>query len=432
MAPKHEKSRLKLDLRPDARLDVGVGHFGVGAVAERQQNSPATAEKVREAHALARDTLLPTRPLTSRAQPPWGPIAFLVTVIVPAFACLLYLVFLATPQFVSESRFVVRGSLERLGIDSVGQAAALSALNNSQEAHVIADYIRSPRIVTDIAKEFDLKRLYAGSSLDVIWHLSADSSPDRIVRHWQRMASAEVDATTGIITVRIHAFQPDEAQALNQAVLKLSEALVAGFTQKMRTQRLKEALADSNAAQAEINTLLTVLETERGREETLDPLTTATTLATLVSSLRDERATLVAAREAAASRLAANAPSLALTNERVRALDAQIGLVVATMQDKHRAAAASDLLSAASLFDVLQTRRELVTRRVARAETALAQARQDAIRQQVYLDVFMRPTLGEAKAHPKPLQTTILLLLALAAIWAIAVLYFGQIQERTR
>ncbi|RYF28299.1 MAG: hypothetical protein EOO23_07525, partial [Comamonadaceae bacterium] len=122
---------------------------------------------------------------------------------------MLYLTLIAAPQFVSESRFVVRGSLEKLAIDSIGQAAALSALNNSQEAHVVADYIRSPRIVTDLATEFDLKRIYAGAPLDIVWNLPSDASLDRLARKWQGMTTAEVDATTGIIAVRIHAFEPE-------------------------------------------------------------------------------------------------------------------------------------------------------------------------------------------------------------------------------
>lgn len=372
-------------------------------------------------------------PSTDMARsPPWGPISFLLAVALPTLGCLLYLIFIAAPQFVSESRFVVRGSLEKLAIDSIGQAAALSALNNSQEAHVVADYIQSPRIVTDLSREFDLKRLYAGSSLDFFWHLPVDSSPDRLVSQWRRMTTAEVDATTGIITVRVHAFAAEDAQTLNRAVIKLSETLVASFTRKMRTQRLEEALADSKAAQAEMTALLNALESERNREDTLDPLTTATTLAALVSTLRDERATLATAREASATRLNNSAPTLTLADERIRALDRQIELVLGAIEQKRSVASRSDLLSASSLFDILQTRRELVTRRVSRAENALALAKQDAIRQQVYVDVFMQPTLGETKDHPKVLQTTFFAFLGLFALWAIAALYFQSVQERTR
>ncbi|RYF30207.1 MAG: hypothetical protein EOO23_05635 [Comamonadaceae bacterium] len=178
--------------------------------------------------------------------------------------------------------------------------------------------------------------------------------------------------------------------------------------------------------------MLTALESERTKEDTLDPLTTATAFAALVSTLRDERATLVAAREAASIRLRAEAPSLSLTDERIRALDAQIELVLGTIEDKRSLTARNDLLSASSLFDILQTRRELVARRVARAENALAIAKQDAIRQQVYLDVFMQPTLGERKDHPNSLQATFIVFLSLFAVWAIAALYFQSVRERTR
>lgn len=424
------KKQLKPGERPGLRFDVETAPRN-GELAESDFARPVGNADSPQLPVLPSEPALEPSADMARS-PPWGPISFLLAVVLPSLGCLLYLIFIAAPQFVSESRFVVRGSLEKLAIDSIGQAAALSALNNSQEAHVVADYIRSPRIVTDLCKEFDLKRLYSGSPLDLVWHLPEASSPDRLIRQWQRMTTAEVDATTGIITVRIHAFQPGDAQALNRTVIKLSEALVAGFTRKMRVQRLEEARVDSNAAQAEMTALLTALESERNKEDTLDPLTTATAFAALVSTLRDERATLVAAREAAATRLRADAPSLSLTDERIRALDAQIELVLGTIQDKRGRTARNDLLSASSLFDILQTRRELVARRVARAENALAAAKQDAIRQQVYIDVFMQPTLGQTKDHPNPLQTSFFAFLGLFAIWAIAALYFQSVRERTR
>jgi capsular polysaccharide transport system permease protein len=425
---KDDESRTKL-----ASPLGGLGGF-MARASGRSLRAPAARDVVHPEPEAADIPAATGAPLAAtRARPPWGPVSFLLTVVAPALACLLYLVLVATPQYVSESRFVVRGSLERLGIESVGQAAMLSSLNNSQEAHIVADYIRSPKIVTDLAGKFDLERLFSNSPLDVLWHLPAGASPDRLTRYWQRMVNVEVDPLSGIVSLRVHAFKPEDAKALNEEILRLGEALVSAFTQRMRSQHLEETLADSKAAQAEMTTLLSALETERGRAETLDPLETASTLAALVSTLRDERATLMAAQDAAASRLKGDAPTLALANERIRALDTQIDLVLATAtQARPGARATADLLKDASLFDFLQTRRELVMRRVARAEAALAQARQEAIRQQVFIDVFMKPTLGETMAYPQPLLTTLIVFLGLLAIWSIAALYAGTVRERMR
>lgn len=417
----------------DAKLDIRSGAELPGAAVQSSSVTADATTTVNEGEQRSAPEIPHAAFPAMESSPPWGPISFFVAVALPAFICLLYLVFVAAPQYVSESRLVVRGSLEKVGLESIGQAAALSALNNSQEAHVLTDYIRSARIVADLSREFDLKQIFAGAAFDIVWHLPADASQDRLIRYWQRMASAEVDSTTGIVTIRIHAFRPEDAQALNHAVIKLSEALISGFAQKMRTQRLQDAQADSQAAQADITALLATLETARRREGTIDPQLTAESLAKLVAKLRDERATMVAARETAAARLGQGAPTLALTDERIKALDLQIEAVLGMATDaKTQPGSSNDLLSAGSLFDTLQIRRELLSSRVARAETALAQARQDTIRQQVFVEVFMQPTLGETNDHPRPLQMTLLVLLGLGAIWTIAALYFESILERTR
>lgn len=435
MAQIKEKTRKFVSLdRIGAPVSGAMARIGVVLPrAQPRPSLPARAEMPSSIERAPADHTSPAAIETAHAQPPWGPISFIAAVVVPAIACFLYLAFIAAPQYVSEARFVVRGSLEKLSIESVGQASMLSALNNSQEAHVVADYIRSPKIVADLSASHDLRNLFSRPRLDLVWRLHRDATADELARYWQRMALAEVDSTTGIVTVRIHAFTPQNALDLNNAVLKLSETLVAGFTDKLRTERLAQAQSDAEAAHTELNALLATFESARGREATLDPLKTATDLADLVAKLRDERATLVAARTTAATRLNAGSPTLVLTDERIRSLDAQIELLLkATTEQKPRAVTNGDLLAAASLFDTLQARRELVTRRVSRAEAALTQARLNAARQQVYLEVFMAPTLGEKEVHPKPFLLTLLVMLGLAAIWGIATLYFETIRERTR
>lgn len=436
-----DMAQIKDKIRKFASLDR-INTPVSGALARIGNVLPGAARRTSltaraDLHALAEPTpneiTSPAALMAVRSQPPWGPISFLAAVVIPAIACFLYLALIAAPQYVSESRFVVRGSLEKLSIESVGQASVLSALNNSQEAHVVADYIRSPRIVMDLAASYDLATLFSRPRLDLIWRLGQDATSDQIAQYWQRMAQAEVDSTTGIVTVRIHAFTPQDALGLNQAVLRFSEALVSSFTSKVRAEQLKQAQVDSEAAHAELNALLATLELARGREATLDPLKTATDHADLVGKMRDARATLIAARATAAARLKTDSPTLILADENIRSLDAQIELLLkATTEQKPNAASDGDLLAAASVFDTLQARRELVTRRVSRAETALTQARLSAARQQVYLEVFMAPTLGQKEVHPRTFLMTLLVTLALAAIWGIAALYFETVRERTR
>lgn len=434
MAPTKEKTRTLASLeRIGAPVTRAIARIGSVLPNVGQDSLRPSSDQALEPVEAATNAE-PFSPIaTVRSQPPWGPISFVCTVVAPAIACFLYLAIVAAPQYVSEARFVVRGSLEKLSIDSIGQAAALSALNNSQEAHVVADYIRSSKIVSELVASHDLTTLFSRPRFDVIWRLGQEATPDQLARYWQRMAQAEVDSTTGIVTVRIHAFTPHAALALNQAVLKFSEALVSSFTSKVRAEQLEQAQADSEAAHTELNTLLATLELARVRETTLDPLATATDRADLVGRMRDARATLVAARATAAARLKTDSPTLILADENIRSLDAQIEILLKeTTEQKPHAATNGDLLAAASVFDTLQVRRELVTRRVSRAETALTQARLNAARQQVYLEVFMAPTLGEREVHPKPFLMTLLVTLGLTAIWSIAALYFESVRERTR
>src|SRR5664279_3665120 len=91
-------------------------------------------------------------------------LSFIVVVLVPAAISAIYLIFIASDQFTSETRFAVRPAeqdssssqdKEKDKLQNVLAPASSGAGNlpnlASQDAEIVASYIRSPSIINDLS-----------------------------------------------------------------------------------------------------------------------------------------------------------------------------------------------------------------------------------------------------------------------------------------
>jgi capsular polysaccharide transport system permease protein len=151
-------------------------------------------------------------------------IAFVVAVALPTICAALYLQFFAPVEYLAETRFAVRGASEGLpGSDRIGGSLGqLIALNDSQEAHIVAAYINSLAIVADVGKADNLGVLFGAKAVDGDRPITAEAAPERALAFWRRHVDADVDVISGVTTLRVRAFAPGLAIALSNSILKAS------------------------------------------------------------------------------------------------------------------------------------------------------------------------------------------------------------------
>lgn len=367
----------------------------------------------------------------SAGGPPWL-VAFMAIVVLPTAVALLYFLLLAAPQFVSETRFVARGAVEPLAIEGVGRVSDLTGFNNSQEAHIVADHVHSREMVDALAEEHDLGAIYSRPRWDFIARLDRDAPGSEIVDYWRGMSEASVDVNSGVVTVRVYAFRPEDAQRLASGVLSHSEAFINSISERIRRERVRQAGGEVEEARADLRQLLDAIEAARNRQSTVSAEQLGMALEDLAASLRDERASLASARAAAVARLAPDSPTVTLLDEQLRSLDEQALQIDAVIAAQENEGTAVNLTEAMSLFDLFEIRRDLATQSLSRAEMALTEARLEVLRQQVYLDVFVPPATAESAQYPRGFLVTGALFLILAGVWGIGCLYLAGMLDRLR
>lgn len=422
--------------RRDARLVTDVAP-SPGIVARALRTARSLVPLRLRAVEVDSEPNVATFPITRR-RPPWVLISFVACVVLPAVASQIYFIFIASDQYIAEAHAVVRSAEQESTVQSAmaqsgasgASSTATSALSLSTlgpNAYVVTNYIRSRAVLDDLSKTMDLRSIFRRPEADFWARLKRDATIEDLADYWKEMITTYVDGPSGIVTVKIRAFRPDDALALTQAVLKLSEQLVNEMSERARSDALRFAEREVQRADGRVRSALAELRRYRDDEGLIDPIKTADETSKLLMQLLAEKIRLDSDLFVASRSLTKNAPSVQNLTARIEITDAQI----TKLKEKLTGETPEIRNIAAKLakFEELEVQRQFAERLYTMAQDGLGRARMTAERQAVYLTVFVPPSLPEDSIYPRRVAFSILAPLALLVLWSIVALTWASVED---
>jgi len=232
-----------------------------------------------------------------------------------------------------------------------------------------------------------------------------------------------VNPNTGIETLRVEAFHPEDAKAIATTLLELGEDLVNHLNVRIRQDAVRVAETEVAVARERQVTSQIALTAFRNRELMLDPSGNALIVVQLIDHLYSQLAetrTAIVEMQAGSQR----SPQLAGLQARAAALEEQIA------RERRRVASTSDgLAEKIAEYERLDLDHEFATRALVTTLASLEIARAEARRQQLFLVRVVEPGLADEATEPRRLRV-ILTVLGLNLIAAgVAWLIFSGLRE---
>lgn len=349
-------------------------------------------------------------------------------VVLPGIVAALYFGLIASPVYESEARFAVRtGAVS--GIDAFTSAAGIPSINQVQDSLIVANYIQSQAAVEELQQTTELRSRYSRSNIDYFSRLPKDAPIEDVVRFWQRKVSVSIESPSGIIIARVHAFSPNDAQAITDALVRASEELV----NKLGAQARADLVANSEKELRDIEGRLRAsrerLNQLRVAEGLIDPQLTAQGINILITELRSEAVKIEQEIRTTEQSISRQAPQLQLMHTRLNAIREQIEALQKELTQ--RRAEGRDAISAVmTRFDQLALERQVLERQYAASSAALEQARSAAARQQMYLATFVRPMLPQEPSGPRRVLYPFLITAGLLVFWLIGASAYSRWRAR--
>jgi len=347
-------------------------------------------------------------------------ITFVLFVVLPSIASAIYLAFIASDQYVAETRFAVKQAqfdTDRVKSDLSKLASGSIPSLADQNVYIIANYIRSRAIVDDVGKALDLRQIFRRPEADFWARLKDGATKEELVDYWNEMVRTYVDGPSAIVTVEAKAFRPEDALALSRAIIAASEKLANEVSARARNDTMKWAEDEVRRAEGKVETALANLREYRDSEGYIDPVSAATSTSKLLLQTMAEKIKLQSDYFVASRAMSPEAPTVVTLKTRLQSLDDQIN----QLKSKLTGNSPEGATIAASLvkFESLELQRQFAEKLYQLAQDSLERARIKAERQNIYVEVFVPPGLPEYARYPERLALSLLIPLGLLIVWGI-------------
>jgi BexC/CtrB/KpsE family polysaccharide export inner-membrane protein len=350
----------------------------------------------------------------------------LLVVTIPTLIAILYYGLLAEDVYISESRIVVRQPTQasRSALDAALDKTGFGAANEGNNT-VIA-YLQSRAALDEADRDGGLKKAY--SEPDLFWFdrfgLFGESD-EEFYRYFQKQLDVQEGTTTQVLTIRVRAFDPKAAQAINARLVEQSEALVNSLSERSQSDLIKVAEGEVEEAAAKARTAAVELAKYRNSSGIVDPVQESEVGLQMISKLQDE---LIAAqtRLRQLQTYTPEASQIPFLKTQVRDLEREIGAARGNLTGGR-----SSLSSALTRYQELQVDAEFAEKQLAATRASLQEARAEARRKQAYLEEIAAPSLPDYPVEPRRIRSMLAaIVLGLLAWGVLSMLAIGVREHR--
>lgn len=353
---------------------------------------------------------------------------FLFVVVIPTLISTVYFGFIASRVYISESTLVIR-TPEKSSVPVLGQILQGVGFGTSQnDAYTVKDYILSRDAMQVLNKELNLKKTFESNAIDpfnrfgglIYWK----NNYEAFYKYYQNIVNVTLDPLSTILTLKTRAYNANEAQEMNAALLTQSEDLVNRLNVRGQKDMIEFAQQILDKAEQKSKKAALVLGQFRNQYGVINPEQQSAIPLQQVAKLQDQ---LIAtqAQILQIETLTKDNPQLPSLRQRAQLLQDEV------VKETARVAGSGDksLASKAIEFQRLSLDSQFADRELVSAMASLEQARTQAQRQHIYIERISQPNLPDASTEPKRLQSILATLLLSLMVWGILSILNAGVRE---
>ncbi|MET0427863.1 MAG: capsule biosynthesis protein [Microvirga sp.] len=357
---------------------------------------------------------------------------FAYFVALPTAIMALYLFVFASDQYVAQAKFAVRGDVEPMGEASAGEYASLIQKHNSQDSFIVRDFVHSRTMAEAAQSALQVSKMFSGSDAD-FWARYRDDQPiEEFAKYWRSHVEAHIEAISGVITLSVRTFKPEDSVAIAELVIARAERLVNEISRRARGDLIAHAETDARAAEERLKTARLALQNFRNTWGIIDPLKTAeSTLQTIALLNKDKIKAENDLEVLRGSRLDEKSRGIQTLAATVAAIDGQIKRLKDQLTTEGLAAGTPNNITQALLeFEGLKIEQMIAEKLNESLHLMLDKARIAANKQQVYLAVFVPPALPASSIYPERGHTLLVTFFCCLALCSAGSLLLSGVKDQ--
>lgn len=358
-----------------------------------------------------------------------GHIYFVIFVLGPTFITLLYLSLIATPQYISEAHFVVRGHSAQSGISlsSILQSSSGGSSSTSENTYVVQDYMQSRDAAELLIKKNKLLDVYSRPEADFLARYPFflfQRNFEHFYNYYKRHVLVEQDSETNISILTVRTFRAEDSQKIARALLDAGENLVNDINQRQRENLIRATSAEVKTAESKLRDLNQKLAEYRNVVALIDPMRQSGPMVGFVTSLQNmltsTQMQLNQLREAAP-----NSPLISAYQHQADVLSEQI-----KKSGSEITGSDTSLVPKITGYEDLMVQRDIQQRILLSNVASLEGAKQQANQQMIYVDEVAQPNAADWPEYPRNIVVLVIVFFSCLGLFVMGRLLIAGAQER--
>jgi capsular polysaccharide transport system permease protein len=355
---------------------------------------------------------------------------FIWVVLLPTSLSIVYFSFIASDIYTSESSFVIRspqqGGSAAAGLGSMLSSAVGGFAEAPNDAMAVSDFILSRDALHAVQDKFDLKTYFSRPEIDIFNRfgvLGFYSKFENLYDYYLSRVQVVLASQGAITRLAVAVFDAEMAQQINESLLKLAEDKVNQLNDRARKDLISHAEREVNEAENRVMATASALSKFRDMQEVMDPEKQTVFHFDLIGKMQSELiATLT--QLAQLQTLAPQSPAPVALELKAQTLRREIDRELQTIAGGERS-----LSRIAADFERYSIESEFAQQQLAVALASLQTAKNEAQRQQLYLERIANPNLPDVATRPDRIRGVLTVFLVGMISWGVLSMLLAGIYE---
>ncbi len=354
---------------------------------------------------------------------------FLMMVVAPVIVGTYYLFAIAVDQYHSTVGFSVRKEESNTPVELLGGITNLSGSSTS-DTDILYEFIQSQEMVEAVDEKLDLRAIWSKPDFDPVFAIDADISIEDLMSYWRRMVRISYDGGTGLIELRVLAFEPQDAQDVAREVFEESSRMINEISAIARQDATRYAEDELEKSVQRLKDARLAITEFRSRTQIVDPTTDLQGQMSLLANLQGQLAEALIEMDLLRETTREGDPRITQAQRRIDVIGVRIDEERKKIGVSGSDSEGRDYATLFSEYERLSVDREFAEQSYIAALTAYDGAISEAQRQSRYLAAYVQPTKAQTSQYPQKEMLAALLAMFCFLIWAILVLIYYSIRDR--
>ncbi|QJR81747.1 capsule biosynthesis protein [Alteromonas pelagimontana] len=353
----------------------------------------------------------------------------LILVIFPWVVYALYLVFIASPQYESQSKLIIKSTDGGSSFDPSMLLSTVSVATSATDSQLVEAFILSSDMLHYLDRELNLSEHYRSEKADIFSRLTHAFSEEELMDYYLNHIEVSVDSASSIITLTTRGFTPEIANNINKAIVRHAESFINEISNNLAKSKLRFAQGEHDIVENKLQKSKTQILEFQSKHNVLDPTAEGAAFQQIGFSLQATLAQKQAELNTLTTMMSDIAPEVQNAKRQIKALQKQIN------EQKKKISGPDDLDSQISVSELmaqysnLQVQLQLAIQAYSSSLITLESARVEAYQQLQHLVTIEKPTFPEENKYPRIVYNLTLFAVILFVLYGTIRIIVATIKE---